>query len=283
MKHVHTIIMSLAASSVLLQAGGAVAPVPAEPEPVKEASAWHYEAQLYMLGLWIDGPMETGYRYRLLGQEKEGSSRMDLAMTPKDIIDNLKMGFMGHFEAHHQNHWGIWLDYAFMNLGKSDALPHDKLTSMQMGYYQGVFEGFVTYRAYLEEGHIDYYGGIRWWHNELTFSLDENIKIFQLVDIDRTIDWYDPVIGARWSYPINEKWTFQLRGDVGGFGITDSTSDWTAAVELGALYDIDDTWQVKMSFKSLWVDFEEGSVGQADRFVYDTVSYGPILGIAYRF
>jgi len=40
---------------------------------------------------------------------------------------------------------------------------------------------------------------------------------------------------------------------------------------------------VKMSFKSLWVDYEEGTEGTTDYFSYDTVNFGPILGITYRF
>jgi outer membrane protein W len=73
-----------------------------------------------------------------------------------------------------------------------------------------------------------------------------------------------------------------LRADVGGFGIG-TASDFTAAVELGALYDINEAWQLKMSFKSLWVDYEEGVEGTSDYFAYDTVNFGPIIGITYKF
>jgi len=40
---------------------------------------------------------------------------------------------------------------------------------------------------------------------------------------------------------------------------------------------------LKMSFKSLWVDYEEGTAGEKDHFIYDTVNFGPIVGISYRF
>ena len=31
-------------------------------------------------------------------------------------------------------------------------------------------------------------------------------------------DWVDLVIGARWINPISEKWSFLLKGDIGGGG-----------------------------------------------------------------
>jgi len=186
---------------------------------------------------------------------------------------------MVHYEGLASNGWGVWLDYAFMNLGfDTDGVLIDGST----GFYQGILEAFIKYRSPLEVGYIEYYGGIRWWHNDFDFNFDLDLagNRVPLVNTSRTYDWYDPVIGARWTYPINEKWSFRLRGDVGGFGIA---SDFTAAIEAVALYDINEAWQVKMSFKSLWVDYEEGTEGTTDYFSYDTVNFGPILGITYRF
>jgi len=284
MKMVKNILLSIVAIGSLLSAGGDIAQRTLEPAAV--ANPWQFEAQVYMLAPWIEGPTEVGYRYRLLGIGKlrEDSIDKKMEMSPKDVFDALKMGFMGHFDVRYQNRWGIWLDYAFMNLGKSDKLPFDRTTGVHMGFYQGVFEGFVTYREPLAKGFVDYYGGVRWWHNEVTFSLDQKrFPLMKLEELDRDIDWYDPVIGVKWTYPLNESWDLTLRGDIGGFGISDSSSDFSAVVEIGALYSITPQWQMRLSFKSMWVDYTEGTAGKADRFVYDTVSYGPIIGVIYRF
>ena len=281
MRYVTTLLLSSMTSATLLSAGGDIAPTVVQ--PAVEESTWQYEAQLYMLAPWIEGPTEVGYRYRLLGQPQEASMNKKMQMSPSDVFDALKLGLMGHFDARYQEKWGIWLDYAFMNLAKSDSLPFDRTTGVYMGFYQGVFEGFVTYRTPLEKGVVDYYGGVRWWHNEVRFSLDQNHPLVKLEEMDRDIDWYDPVIGAKWTYPLNESWDLTLRGDVGGFGISDSTSDFSAVVEIGALYSMTPQWQMRVSFKSMWVDYTEGTAGKADRFVYDTVSYGPIVGIIYKF
>ena len=171
-----------------------------------------------------------------------------------------------------------------MNLGPSVDLGSKILQVDNLGLYQGIFEIFATYSVPLDKGTIEYFGGIRWWHNAFDLTLSAHLPslgISSTKSWERDIDWYDPVIGAKWTYPISEKWSVRLRGDLGGFDIG-TASKFTAAIEAGALYDINENWQVDMRFKALWVDYEEGEVGEQNRFVYDTVSYGPILGITYR-
>jgi len=233
-------------------------------EEVKPSS-WSYDIQLYMLAVWIKGDSQLG---RL--------PQADVDVTPSDIFSNLNMGGMAHIEAHQRKGFGVWFDYAFMDLG-IDSETGNGLVEAQTGVYQGILEAFATYRVPLKVGTIDYFGGVRWWHNN--FELDLNFANQNLSD-SKTIDWYDPIIGVRWIYPISEDWNFKARGDIGGFSIG---SKFTSAVELGAMYDITESWQVDVRFKSLWVDYEEGTEGTRGRFTYKTVNYGPIIGITYRF
>jgi len=273
MKLIKSVLLSSVAAVSLLHAGGDIAP--AMEETAVEEKGWSNEFQLYGLAVWIQGDATLG---RLPNAEVD--------MGPDDIVKNLKMGAMVHYEGLASNGWGIWLDYAFMNLGFNVKASSKKTELIQVdgntGVYQGIMEAFVKYRSPLDTGYIDYYGGVRWWHNDFDFNFDLDLagNRIPLVNTSRTYDWYDPVIGARWTYPVNEKWSFRLRGDVGGFGIA---SDFTAAVEVVALYDITEDWQLKMSFKSLWVDYEEGTEGTADYFTYNTANFGPILGITYKF
>ena len=237
-------------------------------ETVQE-SGWQNEFQMYALVVWMKGDMQIS----------KMPNAASIYMTPSDIYGNLKLGAMLHYEGLSSNGWGIWLDYAFMNLGfKKDGVLIDGST----GFYQGILEAFVKYREPLEVGYIDYYGGVRWWHNDIDmdYNVDLGLPRTGSIQWSGTYDWYDPVLGARWTYPLNDKWQFRLRCDIGGFGIA---SDFTAAVEMVTLYDIDEKWQLKMSFKSLWADYEEGTKGTTDYFAYDVVDYGPIIGITYRF
>ena len=269
------LIFAMAAITKDAEAGA-----PAQPASAK---TWNFEAQLYALVPWIQGNAELGYRRnRLIGEPVEGSLAGDVDVTPKDIVSSLNLAAMGHFEARHQSGWGVWLDYVFMDLGPDAELGDRILQIDRFGLYQGIFEGFATYRVPLDNGYLDCFGGVRWWRNSLeaTATLDIPDIVHRTKSWERTIDWFDPIIGARWTHPISKKWSIRLRGDIGGFGIG---SKFTSAVETGARYDITKHWRLDMRFKALWVDYAEGDVGKQNRFAYDTVSFGPILGIGYRF
>ena len=274
MKTMKNILLSVIAAASLLNAGGDITPVIEDVQA--EESTWNNEFQLYGLAVWIKGNSAIGYRLDNLSYENSTPSA-NIDVGPDDIVKNLKMGLMAHYEGHHNSGWGIWLDYVFMNLGPDVDSPVELLDVNNLGVYQGIMEAFVEYRVPLESGYVDYYGGVRWWHNSFDITLS---ALGQTKSWNRTIDWYDPVLGARWTVPINENWSFRARADVGGFGIS---SDFTAAIELGTLYDINENWQVDLRFKSLWVDYEEGTEGTQDYFAYDTANFGPIIGITYKF
>ena len=278
MKTVKHMLWSTMAVVSLLNAGGNVASVVEEVKPV-ETSSWSQEFQLYALAVWIQGDSELGYKTPgIVLPSQEGSLPPgNIDVGPDNIVKNLKMGAMAHYEAHHNSGWGVWLDYVFMDLGKSPDSGFEYLNVQDVGAFQGILEAFATYRTPLEDGYVDYFGGVRWWHMNLDMTMAIAGETFYP---QRTFDWYDPVIGAVWVTPLNENWSFRVRGDVGGFGIA---SNFTSAIEIGALYDINEKWQVDLRLKSLWVDYEEGTQGKQDRFTYDTVSFGPIIGITYRF
>jgi len=268
MKYIKATILSVVASLSIVNAGGDMTPIASEATvaPIEQESSWSYQLQIYALAPWIEGDASMGYQ-RLLLDGENSIEGVAVDMSPKTIVDTLNLGTMAHFEAHQDSSWGFWLDYVFMDLGK------DINSEAELGMFQGILEAFATYRVPLERGYIDYYGGVRWWSISLDMTINSNAR-------ERSFDWYDPVIGLVWVTPIADNWNFRVRADVAGFGIE---SHFSSAIELGVLYDIDESWQVDMRVKSIWVDYEDGEIGREDRFVYDTVSYGPIVGTTYKF
>jgi len=232
-----------------------------------EDSEWSFDVQLYLLVLWIQGDSQMGPLPKAF----------DVDVTPHDIFSNLDLGGMAHFEAHRNRGWGVWLDYAFMDLSKKASFGEGGMIENQLGVYQGVMEAFAMYRMPLEKGYMDYFGGVRWWHNDFDYSISiiDNTR-----KTSRTIDWCDPIIGLRWTQPLSERWDFRARADIGGFSMA---SDFTSAIVVGAMYDLSENWQLDMRFKSMWVNYDEGTRGNRDRFTYKTVNYGPILGVSYKF
>lgn len=263
--NVQKITISSLLLASLLFAGGDIAPVEPAVEttvPQTQASDWSYEFEPYMLIASMSGNSKVGR-----------APTLEIDMDFGTILENLDMAAMFHFEAHNQNAWGFWLDYGFMDLSSDITGPVGGVTNARVR--QGMFEAFAIYRQPLAKGTIDYLAGIRWWDND--FDIDHQ-AIPGSINIEE--DWVDPVVGARWTTAINENWNFSMYGTIGGFGVA---SDLTASGSVGVKYVINDLLDFDLQYKALWADYESGTKGQQGYFAYDTTTYGPIIGLNFKF
>jgi len=230
------------------------------------AQEWSYQFEPYVLASTIEGDAGIG---RATG--------VDVAVDFGDILEILDMGFMGHFEALHSGGWGVALDYGFMNLSADIVGPRGGVIDASV--HQGVFEALLVRRKQLGNGYLDYLAGVRWWDNDIDVVVDPAVLPGTATpSVDQ--DWIDLVIGVRWSKPINDRWDFLLRGDIGGMGVE---SDFTSAIAAGVQFKMTDSMDLDLQYKATWVDFESGVPGQAGYFKYDTVTHGPIVGLVFNF
>ncbi len=95
-----------------------------------------------------------------------------------------------------------------------------------------------------------------------------------------TEDWIDPTFVARATLPLGEKWFFQARANIGGFGIG-SGSDlfWQIQADVG--YRSSEKWQFAFGYRVIDTDYDQGS--GSDRFIYDMQNFGPVLKVGYSF
>lgn len=197
----------------------------------------------------------------------------DIDVGADDIFNNLELGGMMQAEAHHKSGFGIILAYNFMDLeGESSDPNGNELYDADV--YQGIFEGYGVYRYDTSLGPVEGYGGIRWWSMDIDFSL-RGTKI-----TDNDADWIDPVIGIRWRPQLSKRWSLIFRGDLGGFGVG---SDFTWNLQGGIAWSATEYMSVVAEYRAISVDYSDGPVGSRDRFAYDTVTHGPVLGLAFRF
>jgi hypothetical protein len=230
------------------------------------AQDWSYELEPYALVSSIEGDAGIG---RTTGVP------VDVDMS--DILEVLDIAFMGHFEAHHSNGWGVALDYGFMDLSADISGPRGGIVDAQLR--QGVFEALLVRRKSSDNGHLDITAGVRWWDNDIDVVVDPAV-LPGTATAEIEEDWIDIVVGVRWANSINDKWTFRLRGDVGGLGVE---SDFTAMAAAGFKYKMTEKMDLDLQYKALWVDYEIGSAGQPGFFQYDTVTHGPIIGVVFNF
>ena len=93
-----------------------------------------------------------------------------------------------------------------------------------------------------------------------------------------TASWVDPVVGVTAKFPLAERWSLGLRGDVGGFGVG-SDRAWQAMVSVH--WKASDKVEVVGGWRYLDVDYEDGR--DANLFRYDVATSGPGLGVTFRF
>lgn len=138
---------------------------------------------------------------------------------------------------------------------------------------------------------FDVLGGARYWHQRAELSLDgaAAIDVGDLAVVGArafarsgSVDWLDPVIGARMRYAVAPGHELFLRGDIGGFG-AGSRFSWQAvggySFDFGTYNGI--TFAGIVGYRALSVDYSQGEGRR--RYEFDVVQHGPVLGLSMRF
>jgi hypothetical protein len=138
---------------------------------------------------------------------------------------------------------------------------------------------------------FDLLGGARYWYQQadLSFAVAAAVDIGDLQIAGArafarsgSVDWLDPMIGARIRYTVAPGHELLLRGDIGGFGVGSDFS-WQAigayGFELGTYQGI--TFSGVVGYRALYVDYVQGEGRR--RYEFDMLQHGPILGLSARF
>jgi hypothetical protein len=137
---------------------------------------------------------------------------------------------------------------------------------------------------------LDVLGGARYWYQEADISL-EVTRTVEIGDLELagtrafarsgSVDWLDPVIGARVRYAVAPGHELFLRGDIGGFGVGSDFS-WQAVggygFDFGAWNGI--TFSGVIGYRALSVDYTQGEGRR--RYEFDMLQHGPVLGLSMR-
>jgi len=190
----------------------------------------------------------------------------EAAVGPAGIFGNLNFGFQGYFEAHNDK-WGVGLDVIYMNL---DATDDEGLAEIDVN--QGAYTAVAFVRA---TPTLEVYAGARM--NDLGGDLDFQGPLDrETVAKDET--WVDPLVGARFTAPISDNWNFQVSADVGGFGLG---SDIAVHVWPMVGYELSGSAQLTFGYRVLYMDYDSGT--GSERFAYDMLTTGPVIGAAFDF
>jgi hypothetical protein len=136
---------------------------------------------------------------------------------------------------------------------------------------------------------FDVLAGARYWYQKI----DATIDLAGTVDLGNlvvgggraiaqsgSVDWIDAFAGVRARVSLTPNQHLELRGDLGGGG---SRFTWNALAAYA--YDFTTkngvTYSGVIGYKALYVDYVQGA--GANRYAFDMLQHGPVLGLSVRF
>jgi len=233
-----------------------------QPTPTK--NKWSFLAEVYLMFPNMEG--KSG-----LGTLPE----VDVDAGPGDIFDKLQIAAMLYFEAANDR-WAFSSDLIYMSL-KQDLKTGPVIQSGEANAKQFAWELAAMRRLLpmLEAGI-----GLRLNNMKMGLDFVQNNVGGGTTNRSRstTETWVDPFIVARLRSDPAKKFIYQLRGDIGGFGVG---SDFAWQIQAYAGYRFSKLFQLTGGYRILGMDYDKGS-GE-DRFMYDMNIFGAVVRFGFNF
>lgn len=241
------------APSLSLQGTGA----PADEE-------WQFSVTPYIWALGLDGHVTV----------KGMKSKVDVGFD--DLLDEADFAGQVHLEAF-KNKWGMFFDGTLVKLSMKGS---EGPINVKVDFDITMLEAGAFYRLRDETNAngrrttVDLLGGARY------MDFDGKLKFDSAPNVDGGQDWIDPIVGARMTRDLSENWAFNLRGDIGGFDLGDSSDFvWDLIGLFG--WSFGTGKRLWIGYRYLDIDYDDGS--GSDKFKFDAVMAGPLLGLSFGF
>ncbi len=222
------------------------------------AGDWRQTLFVYGMGAAIDGDAQIG------------NVQVPVDVSISDLFDALKFGAMAAYRIENDE-WSFTGDATYMNLGWSGQTQHGR-ASAGVDIEQLTMMGTVGRRI---SPHLE--GLLSLGYFDL--STDLRVRVLeQRTEASRDASWVDPLIGLNYVVPVGDKWTYTLRGDVGGFGVG---SDFTWHLITSFRRQNTDRFAWYVGYRVIAFDYEDGSGRNYQH--YDLTQQGPGVGVAISF
>jgi hypothetical protein len=219
---------------------------------------WQQTVFVYGMGAAMDGTAEIG------------NVKVPVDLSASDILDMLEFGAMAAYRVDNGT-WSFTGDATFMGLGSWDRtqggrvkgeIDVDQLTVM------GTFGRRWT-------DHLEFLFGLAYVDLTADLKVTGELGNFKA---GRDADWIDPTIGLQYNRPFADNWRFNLRGDIGGFGVG---SDFMYHLLGSVRWQASDTVGVFAGYRLISFDYEDGA--GRDYQHYDLTEQGPLVGVSVSF
>ncbi len=214
-----------------------------------------------------------------------------------DLAKDLDIAFMFHGEAWWKGKFGGFVDTVYSKLSDSGNISLQNSNSVNVGltselfilefgglYRAGTWDIGSPYNSFVQKAKpsvtLDFLAGGRYWHLNNELDIHGPLGILPS-EIDKSRKWVDFIVGGRIGLNFYKKLTFEVRSDIGGFGLGSSSKiSWNIVSAIG--YEL--PWYritPLIGYRALYDDYSSGS--GSNRFESKFWLHGPVLGIAFRF
>ncbi len=179
-----------------------------------------------------------------------------------DLLKHVKLGAFINFTAQ-KGQWGTSGDFQYINLyGEGSGL-----LDMSLDLKNVIGEVDVFYEPGTAAT-LRFLAGVR------AYSVKQTIMIEGVELPAASTVVVDPILGAYGLWKLSDRWDFELRGDIGGFGVSSELT-----YQMMALFH----WKIS---ESLAIPFGYRVLGyqiKKDEILMDTRMAGMVLGLDIRF
>ncbi len=241
---------------------------PAESPPAKPADPWRFDFDIIGWGPAVNGDVTV----------RDHKAKVDESVS--DLLDDLK-GIAMFGVGVRKEKFGFYAQPNWIKL-EEDAKVGPLKSTLEQKLWIVDGAGFYQLHKWREEKPVtlDALAGVRYWNidNELTVKGSDGIVNFAGSHSAYLID---PIVGLRTKIYFTKKFNLDLHGDVGGFDVSDHSSDlsWQAVGLLG--YDFTRHFSLSAGYRALSVDkdFDRG----ANKSSMDVILHGFLLGLGIHF
>lgn len=179
-----------------------------------------------------------------------------------NLLKHVKLGGFISFKAE-KNSWGINADFQYINLYGENSLDNDSFVDLK----NVIGEVDLLYRPEAAPT-LRFLVGVR------AYSIIQNVTLLGVKLPKAETVVVDPILGAFGSWNLQDRWDFELRGDIGGFGIS---SDFTYQMMALFRWGISDSLSIPFGYRVLGYEIKKDSIWMNTRMS------GAVLGLDIKF
>ena len=179
-----------------------------------------------------------------------------------DLLDNVRIGGFIAFTVE-KGQWGLYADFQYINLvgqGESSLDAELELDNLIGEVDVTCRPGGAPTLAFLT--------GLR------VYSIDQTLTIGSLSPAKANTTVFDPIVGAQGHWELSDRWDFEIRGDIGGFGVG---SEFTYQLLALFSWDISRTFSLPFGYRVLGYQIKDGGIWMNTRMG------GLVVGLDIRF